>query len=548
MSVSAADLKAEGNILFTQKNFREAETKYTAAIEASDETADSKGLAILYANRAACRLSLKRHMDACADAAKAAKLDPTYAKAHARMAVAQDCLGNYSLSVQNWKCALGALPTSNLTLAEQQQKAQYKEGLEVATARLAKLQNIVIGDANTSGDGGPFIMKNKGCFPWDIAAEVVARLRVQSPVDPSSSAWVVHFAYEEFMKGVRRLGQIKIDQATGTMAGMHGGIVDLSNGVLRDVRVMHIPESEFFTKYNNQVMLEMKGYNGWRDAGPDMVIREALARQRTKGWAAVRPALSITIRSWIMQAVMNSGMRQLHNVAVEFYKNSLHVIRTLRESWILESKDDRGAIFQKTFIFGIQNRYIEALMMSYVDSDASESAGRLEELLKESELLIREIDEELRQPRSQDPVDPGFISSFYVYPRGHAYAMKGFYYNKISVRSGNDCKTFLRKAALEYITAAKCFPEDDETHPWYLYIALGNMLNARSFPLRETLDVMKRIRISALKAKEIWRHSSLSAGGVWDKFKETAKQEEELRCMVLQGRFTMNSCVGGEPV
>lgn len=57
---------------------------------------------------------------------------------------------------------------------------------------------------------------------------------------------------------------------------------------------------------------------------------------------------------------------------------------------------------------------------SYIDPDTS--AERLEELWKESELLIREVDEELRQPRSQEPLDPGFISSFYVYPRGHAYA------------------------------------------------------------------------------------------------------------------------------
>ncbi|KAJ6561969.1 hypothetical protein B0H19DRAFT_1026791 [Mycena capillaripes] len=547
MNVSAADLKAEGNALFTQKNFVEAEKKYTGAIEASGETADSKGLAILYANRAACRLSLKRYMDASADATKATKLDPTYAKAHGRLACAQDCLGNYSLSIENWKRALDALPTSNLTPGEQKQKPQYEEGLEVTTARLAKLQNTVIGDVNSSGDG-PFIMTNQGCFPWDVAAKVVARLRVQRPVDPSSSAWVVHSAYEEFMNGVRRLGQLQTDRATGAMAGMLGGIVDLSNGVLRDVRVMHIPESEFISKYNNQVVFEMNAYNGWPTGGPDVVIRDALARQRTKGWAAVRPALSITIRTWIMQAVMNSGMKQLHHVAVEFYKNCLHVIRTLRESWILESKDDRGVIFEKTFIFGIQDRYIEALMMSYIDSDTSESVERLEELLKESELLIREVDEELRQPRSQEPLDPGFISSFYVYPRGHAYAMKGFYYNKLSLRNANDRQAFRRKAALEYITAAKCFPEDDEKHPWFLYIALGNMLTANSFPLRETLDVMKRIRISTPKAKEIWRQSSLSAGGAWDKFEETAMQEEELRDMVLQGKFTMDSCVGGEIV
>jgi hypothetical protein len=60
MSASSADLKAQGNVLFIAKNFAEAEKKYTGAIEASTETADPKGLAVLYANRSACRLSLKR--------------------------------------------------------------------------------------------------------------------------------------------------------------------------------------------------------------------------------------------------------------------------------------------------------------------------------------------------------------------------------------------------------------------------------------------------------------------------------------------------------
>lgn len=72
------------------------------------------------------------------------------------------------------------------------------------------------------------------------------------------------------------------------------------------------------------------------------------------------------------------------------------------------------------------------------------------------------------------------------------------------------------------------------------------MMAACSFPLRETLDVMKRIRTSTPKAKEIWRSSSLSAGGIWDKFEGVARQEDELRDMVLKGKYTMDSCVGGE--
>jgi hypothetical protein len=43
--------------------------------------------------------------------------------------------------------------------------------------------------------------------------------------------------------------------------------------------------------------------------------------------------------------------------------------------------------------------------------------------------------------------------------------MKGFYYTKMAVRNGNDPRAFFRMAALEYLTAAKSFPEDDEHHP-----------------------------------------------------------------------------------
>jgi hypothetical protein len=61
--MSSADLKAQGNALFSAKKFKQAEKKYTEAIEAGDEEADAKGQAVLYSNRAACRLSLKRFVN-----------------------------------------------------------------------------------------------------------------------------------------------------------------------------------------------------------------------------------------------------------------------------------------------------------------------------------------------------------------------------------------------------------------------------------------------------------------------------------------------------
>jgi hypothetical protein len=53
-SQSAATLKEEGNTLFTQKKYKEARIKYTLAIGLDPSNP------VLFANRAACNLSLKK--------------------------------------------------------------------------------------------------------------------------------------------------------------------------------------------------------------------------------------------------------------------------------------------------------------------------------------------------------------------------------------------------------------------------------------------------------------------------------------------------------
>jgi hypothetical protein len=43
--------------------------------------------------------------------------------------------------------------------------------------------------------------------------------------------------------------------------------------------------------------------------------------------------------------------------------------------------------------------------------------------------------------------------------------MKGYSYNKKAALNPRDKREFHRKAAIAYITAAECYPEDDEQHP-----------------------------------------------------------------------------------
>lgn len=90
---SAEKLKEEGNKLFVKKKFAAAAIKYTEAIALDGQNA------VLYANRSACRLSLKQFLDAKDDAKQATKLDPEYAKGWTRLASAHDVwLLNYGFA------------------------------------------------------------------------------------------------------------------------------------------------------------------------------------------------------------------------------------------------------------------------------------------------------------------------------------------------------------------------------------------------------------------------------------------------------------------
>ncbi|KAJ7745661.1 hypothetical protein B0H16DRAFT_1726710 [Mycena metata] len=540
---TSAELKAQGNALFGAKKYKEAEKKYTGAIEAGDEVADPKGLAILYANRAACRLSLKRYLDAERDATKATVLDSTYAKAFARLATAQDGQRKYDGSKKSWQDALDALPKTDLKPAEQVQKSQYEAGLASATAALIKIQTTVID--GTDPHTGPAFIHGQGRMPWEIAASIIPRLREEVANNPNlltSSAWVIHYAYDEFARGLKEMADLR--PLGNLMKGSLGAIDSLSNAVMRDLRVFHMTDNAFISKYNKQIIFEAQARRAWTEGGPELVIREALARQRDEGWNSARPAVALTVRAWIMRGTFESGLSRNHHVAAELYKNALDVLHRLKEHWILESKENRGTVFEQSFILGVKHLYIDALMHTY--DRANPSTELLENLLRESDLVIKEVDQELRHPPRYE-VDPGFVSSFYLYPRGQAYTIKGFCYAEMAKRDGSDYSVFFHKAAQEYLKATESFPVDDEQHPYFLNVALDHMSQAHSFSIREILDVMKRIRLSIPKAKEIWQRSALTSEGLWTVLERVASDEQALRNRVAEGKVTMDS-TGREPI
>ena len=89
---------------------------------------------------------------------------------------------------------------------------------------------------------------------------------------------------------------------------------------------------------------------------------EAQERLRLQGWTALRPALSTTIRAWVMRGFLEGGLRGAKSVEVEFLGYALEVLDWGSRVWKDVPKDDRGAIFERTFIRGVRSLHIRALM------------------------------------------------------------------------------------------------------------------------------------------------------------------------------------------
>ncbi|KAH7930147.1 hypothetical protein BV22DRAFT_77327 [Leucogyrophana mollusca] len=181
----------------------------------------------------------------------------------------------------------------------------------------------------------------------------------------SSSAWVIHGAYEEFKRGVDLMKSLKKVSVPGFPMRYHGNteaLTLISNGIMRDMRVFHIDDPNWIEMYNDQIVFETTKSEGWPMQSLETVIEEARQRQREKGWGNVRPALSTTVRAWIMRAVFDDNLRGEPQIAEEFLKRSLDLLEWGRQFWKNVPSSDRGAIFEDTFIRGVRSMHLETFM------------------------------------------------------------------------------------------------------------------------------------------------------------------------------------------
>lgn len=521
-------------MLFRKQDYVGALSKYTEAIALDDKNA------VLYANRAACYHGLNRYIDAVDDAKMATKIDPGYAKGWSRLATSRDALADWERGAEAWQKALDALPKANLSPAEQRQKDQYSTCLNAAQARGKALEARELRLA-------PVSMADDGNLPWQIARAMLPELQQAGPKKFTSSAWVILHAYEDFMGGVERMEQLKLvphAEAPGgfIQQGNLMALTYLTDGVMRDRRVFHIINlPDWITKYNEQVLFEAKICKSWGSDGLEIIKEQSQKRLKEKGWDDVRPALSMTVRAWIMISMLESSLKDGPQAGVHFLKRAIELLEWGRDVWKNVADKDRGTIFQDTFLRCVRTMHLSMFMDAYSTDPGLNSKFPIEHLKEDAEDLLKEISTAKYHGKE---VDPGFASSFCIYPAGTAYAMIGFYHTQMA-RYGGDLLARIQSlvnGAKAYIRAAERFPEDDEYCAWYLNCAMNCMRTAH-VPIGEFNKVAIDLRKIVPKMMKIWAVSALRHNGRDDKIQANLRIADDLMKLVAEGELTLEDPV-----
>lgn len=324
--------------------------------------------------------------------------------------------------------------------------------------------------------------------------------------------------------------------------GHLGALTDITNGILRDYRVFHIEDPNFLDMYNKQVIFEAQKWGALTEGGSEHITSEMLKLQQSDGWNVVRPALSTTIRAYFMRGFLEGRLKRNHEAEYEFLERVLEILHWGNTGpWKSVSTTDKGVIFEKTFIRGIRVLHMEACMNVYVKDPGPNSASLIKKMSAEAKGVLREL-ESAEEEIAGKTLDPGFVSSVYIYPRAYAHAMIGFCnLQMVSLveRTVEAIEPRLRQAAKSYLQAADHFPIDDENHVWFLNSAITSLWRCGT-PIRDTLPIMERIRLAIPEMKKIWEHSAMSQSGRDQALQRVLWAEEDVLEGLASGKYKMD--------
>ncbi|KAJ8093118.1 hypothetical protein PM082_020603 [Marasmius tenuissimus] len=427
-------------------------------------------------------------------------------------------MNQYLLSKLAWQKALDGLPTKNLSEGELKLQKDYKDGL-AAAERAAKGRSQFRG--GSSGIRPEMMLGMNGDTPWLRAMTMMPLLRLQG--NYYSSAYNILSAFRDWDAGDTIL------MAAASTGRTLEGVEKLSNGLMRDWRVFNIPDDNWYIRLEQLMKTESDRLNAWvSDDNPNRLVREVEERILKDGWDNVRPALSLTIRSWIVLGHVESCTKGNFENSVAFYNKAMKVIKFGRKTWSSVGHDVRGEVFRDTFLRTVQTMHMEPLMkLCARENNMKKRNQLLEELLEEATEILKGVESQTLPPREKDPAH---VMSVYDYPKGRSLGMKGFYYRRKleEATETDEVDKLIEQTAQAYIYGATALPLDDEYHCWFLNSAVSLMQQA-GMPRKEINILLEHLKEAFLEMQKIWATSSLATQGRDGYVQDTIDKVESTR-------------------
>ncbi|KZT67604.1 hypothetical protein DAEQUDRAFT_383184 [Daedalea quercina L-15889] len=387
----------------------------------------------------------------------------------------------------------------------------------------------------------------KGRMPWDRAEALKAELQAGMPDTAGSSAWVMLRAAELWDVGVEDMKQVKTLQTPmGVMyKGILGVVTKISDAVLTDSRIFRLDSPDWLELYNRQVNLEGSKSRAWPALSAQVVEEEALKRQQQEGWDAVRPAIELTVRAWILQGFVANRPNVDPKIALGHYDMALEVLDWGRTaSWKDVPVPMKGVVFEDYFVRSVRQLRLESLRAVCGADPSQGPEAPLQRLYDEAKSLVNEMPEVGSPTLPPGEHDPGFVLAFGVYPKGSALTMVGYYHHHMARRCDKHkdhdaAADHIFKAHHAYYQAAKLFPKDDENHAWFLNVSV-QMLQICGSPFDVALRVTEAVRLALPEMKKIWAHSAAAMQDRNAAFTLSLRLEEKIKKDLADGKIKLD--------
>ncbi|KZV88071.1 protein prenylyltransferase [Exidia glandulosa HHB12029] len=530
----AVKLKEEGNALVgsSPPDYNGAYTKFTLAIALDPSSA------ILRCNRAYCGNCMQLFDLAKLDARVAIALDPSYAKAWARLGAALIGTKEFAETNEAFGRALellNAQPT--LSPADAKLKASVEQSIEGI-----RKQGEFVGvrrDAATHLPNAPWA-KARNIVNWNYVNTMSIKESWYS------SAFVILSAFDDFDAGVRAMYSLR--QQGQYAMGDTTAIESISNALTTDARTFYIDRPDFMDQYGKQLNYEMSAARGFVEAtSAESLMRLAKERLAAEGWdngreSGARIAIATTIRAFFLQAVFHDRGTHDTTAALDLYETIVKFIEMGRREWADVPPKLRGSIFELTFLLGVERVYIEglcgALKARQSLPNTPDTPGYLPRVKALAEKMIAQVALTDRQVSAS--LTPDFVLAFSYYPEAIAQYALGFYYSsKWDMHHAPLDYSDLLMAATHYVKSAELFPRDDEFRTEAIYQQLFARFRSGA-PLRVTLPLLDELGKSAEETKPIWEYSATSTSVRRD-YERLIWFADDLKKAIADGQLNMDS-------